>query len=121
VVGIVLYKIISTSFSELGLQKWEGKYEELGYYRNENNTGPIVRVLAIRVKDEDPKWMEEFGHTQPHSKYGRTLVFYFKSTVTEKIKLGPKEPFFDDFFQPYLIAKFEKNSMSRSSFELLSQ
>jgi hypothetical protein len=116
VVGIVIYKIIDMSISQPGLKQWEGKYEELGYFRNENNTGPVVRVLAVRVLDEDLGWMKEFGDAQPHSKYGRTLVLYFKPTVTEKIKLGSKEPFFEEKLHPYLIARYEKTSMSESRF-----
>lgn len=115
-VGIVIYKIIALSLTQPGLKQWEGKYEELDYFRNENNTGPVIRVLAIRVLDEDLEWMKEFGDAQPHSKYGRTLVFFFKPTLSEKIELASKEPFFDEKLRTYLVAQYEKTSMSESRF-----
>lgn len=107
------------SFSQSGMEQWEGKYEEIGYFRNENNTGPIIRILAVRVKDENPDWMEGFGDAQPHSKYGRTLVFYFKPIFSEKIKLNPKEPFFPEEYRPFLLAQYEKTPMAERRFLLI--
>lgn len=116
VVGIVLYQIISASFSQPGKEQWEGKYEEIGYYRNENNTGPVVRVMAVRVLDRDEKWMKAFADSQPHSKYGRTQVFFFSEDVSGNIALNPTAPFFSEEFRPYLLAEYEKTPMGESRF-----
>lgn len=119
VVALLIFWIISASFSHSGKEQWEGKYEEIAYFRNENNTGPIIRILAVRVKDENPDWMEDFGNAQPHSKYGRTLVFYFRSEFSEKVKLSPKEPFFPEEYRPFLLAQFEKTPMAERRFLLI--
>ena len=116
VVGIVIYQIISASFSQPGKEQWEGKYEEIGYYRNENNTGPVVRVMAVRVLDRDEKWMKAFAEAQPHSKYGRTHVFFFSDDVSDKIKLNPKAPFYSEEFSSFLLAEYEKTPMGESRF-----
>lgn len=113
---ILLIQIVRSSFSNPGMQAFEGKYEELGFYRNENNTGPVVRVYAIRALDADTEWMRNFAEAQPHTKYGRTLVFFFSSELKDKVSLSPQEPFFDEELQPYLLAKFEKTPMGEGRF-----
>lgn len=115
-VGIVIYQIINASFSQPGLEQWEGKYEEIGFYRNENNTGPVVRVFAIRALDENKAWMKDFADAQPHSKYGKTHVFFFSRDLTEKITLNPTEPFFDQKYRAFLLAEYEKTPMGESRF-----
>lgn len=120
VVGIVLYQIISASFAQPGMEQWEGKYEEIGYYRNENNTGPVVRVLAVKVLDQDEKWMKAFADSQPHSKYGRTHVFFFSEDLSGKIELNPKAPFFPEEFRQFLLAEYEKTPMGESRFLYLN-
>ena len=114
--GIVLYQIISSSFSNPGLAKWEGKYEEIGYFRNENNTGPVVRLMAVRILDPNPTWMKEFADAQPHSKYGRTHVFFFSEGVLGKIQLTPTAPYFAEGYRMYLLATYEKTPMGESRF-----
>lgn len=109
-------QIVRSSFSNPGVQAFEGKYEEMDFYRNENNTGPVLRVYAIRALDLDDAWMREFAEAQPHTKYGRTLVFFFSPELEEKIKLSPQEPFFPDELRPYLLARFEKTPMGEGRF-----
>jgi hypothetical protein len=116
VVVILLIQIIRSSFSNPGVQAFDGKYEELGFYRNENNTGPVVRVYAIRVLDAEKDWMREFADAQPHTKYGRTLVFFFSPELKEKVELSPQEPFFPAELQPYLLARYEKTPMGEGRF-----
>lgn len=113
---ILIYQIINSSLSQPGLEQFEGKYEELGFFRNENNTGPVVRVYAIRALDTNPKWMADFAEAQPHTKYGKTLVFFFSPELNEKVILSPQEPFFPEEFQPFLLARFEKTPMGESRF-----
>lgn len=113
---ILVYQIISSSLSQPGLEQFEGKYEELGFYRNENNTGPVVRVFAIRALDPSQEWMNEFADAQPHTKYGRTIVLFFSPDLNEKIALSPQEPFFPEKFRPFLLAQFEKTPMGEGRF-----
>lgn len=115
-VGIVIYQIINASLSQPGLEQWEGKYEEIGFYRNENNTGPVVRVFAIRALDENKAWMKDFADAQPHSKYGKTHVFFFSKDLADKLTLNPKEPFFDQKYRAFLLAEYEKTPMGESRF-----
>jgi hypothetical protein len=116
-VGVLLYQIINSTLSQPGLERFEGKYEEIDFYRNENNTGPVLRVYAIRVLDEDPIWMKEFAEAQAHTKYGKTLVFFFSEKLNQPVKLSPTEPFYPAEFEEFLLAKFEKTPMGESRFQ----
>ncbi|GMQ27081.1 hypothetical protein Aoki45_37640 [Algoriphagus sp. oki45] len=115
-VGILLYKIISESLSQPGLSVFEGKYEELAFFRNENNTGPVIRVYAIRALDEDLSWMKGFADAQPHTKYGKTLVFFFSRDLNQEIELSPTAPHFPEQFAAFLLAEYEKTPMGESRF-----
>lgn len=114
---IILFQIVSSSLTQPGLQPFEGKYEEIGFYRNENNTGPVLRIYAIRVLDSNPAWMKDFAEAQPHTKYGKTLVFFFSDQLNQKVKLSPQEPYFSQDFREFLLAEYEKTPMSESRFQ----
>jgi hypothetical protein len=121
VVLIILFQIVSSSLSQPGLQQFEGKYEEIGFYRNENNTGPVLRIYAVRVLDSDSAWMKDFADAQPHTKYGKTLVFFFSDQLNEKVELSPQEPYFSQDFREFLLAEYEKTPMGESRFQYSSQ
>ncbi len=104
------------SLTQPGLERFEGKYEEIGFYRNENNTGPVKRIYAIHVLDEEPNWMKEFGEALPHTKYGTTSVYFFSEKLQDEIALSPTEPHFPQEWQPYLKATFEKTPMGEVRF-----
>jgi hypothetical protein len=118
VAGIIVYQIINSSLSQPGLEQFKGKYEELGFYRNENNTGPVVRVLAIRSLDPHPEWMKEFANQQPHTKYGKTLVFFFSEEVDQPVELTLSPPHFPRELDSFLIASYEKTPMGEERFLL---
>lgn len=104
------------SLTQPGLEQFEGKYTPISNYRNENNTGPVVRIIAVKALDTDQEWMRAFGDFQPHTKYGRTLVFFFSEEVTQKISLSPTPPYFSSGYIPYLIATYEKGPMGDVKF-----
>ncbi len=116
VVAVTVFFIGKESLSQPGMERFEGKYRELGNYRNENNTGPIVRIFAVQALDKDQEWMREFGDAQPHTKYGKTTVYYFSGLNQEHITLTALAPYFDPALKPYLIATYEKSPMGEASF-----
>lgn len=118
---MIFFQIIRSSLSQPGNERFEGKYEQLGFYRNENNTGPVQRVFAVKVLDADTEWMKEFGEAQPHTKYGKTFVFFFSGEVPSTFDLSAKEPYFSSEYLPFLVAKYEKTPMGESRFELMSK
>ncbi len=116
VVLVLVIVIARESFFQPGMARFEGKFEELGHYRNENNTGPVLRVYAVKVLDKNQDWMREYGDALPHTKYGKTLVFYFSDELDQKVQLGPKEPYFPQDMVPHVIATYQKSPMGEVSF-----
>lgn len=103
--------IVKESFFQPGIERFEGKYKELSSYRNENNTGPVVRVYAVKALDKNRDWMREYGDAMPHTKYGRTVVFYFSNEIDQEIILSPTDPYFKKGMQPYVLATYQKGPM----------
>ncbi|WP_425635797.1 hypothetical protein ACPUEN_10265 [Algoriphagus yeomjeoni] len=115
VIGLVVY-ISMASLSQPGMERFDGKYKELSTFRNENNTGPVVRIYAVKALDSSKEWMREYGDAMPHTKYGRTVVFFFNDGIDQEIKLSPTDPYFTQGMQPYVIATYQKSPMGDVSF-----
>ncbi|MGM0945998.1 MAG: hypothetical protein ACQEW9_12505 [Bacteroidota bacterium] len=115
VIALVFY-ITKESFSGAGLSRFEGKLEEMDFYRNENNTGPVLRVYSVKVIEKDYELMQEFAKSMPHTKYGRTLVFFFSDELNKKVKVRPNEPYFDSVYEPFLMGSFQKTPMGEERF-----
>ncbi len=111
--------IVKESFSGKGVADYQDKFEEIGYFRNENNTGPILRVYAFRTKEQDPEVLKSFADLLPHTKYGRTLVFFVAETWKEPVVLSPESPYFPELLRSHLFAKYEKTPMGEQQLELV--
>lgn len=118
IVLVLVIFIAKESFFQPGVERFEGKYKELGTYRNENNTGPIVRLYAVKVLDNNNEWMEAYGNSLPHNKYGRTMVFFFEDEIDQDVPLSPKEPYYPEVLKSYLVASYEKTPMGEVRFKL---
>ena len=118
-VVVVLFLIVKESFSNEGMAAYQDQFVELGHYRNENNTGPVLRLYAFRALTRDPAVLKEFADLLPHTKYGRTLVFFFVEEVTDSVILSPAAPHISPSLQPQLLAKYEKTPMGEGRFDAL--
>ena len=119
-IAIFLIGYISVeSLSSGNLRQFEGKLEEMDFYRNENNTGPVLRIYSVKVIDADRAMMQDYAKQMPHNKYGRTMVFFFSNEIEEKVMIGPKDPYFDPVHNPFLLASFLKTPMSEERFNYL--
>jgi hypothetical protein len=104
------------SVSQPGNEQWSGKIEEIGFYRNENNTGPIRRIYAVFVMEGSAEEMRSYADHLPYTKYGTTTVFFFTDRNFTPTQLRGDDPYFDTLYRPYCIARFEKNSMGQVLF-----
>ena len=111
--------IVKESFSGQGVAAYQDKFEEVGYFRNENNTGPILRVYAFRTKEQDPEVLKSFANLLPHTKYGRTLVFFVAETWKEPVVFSPNPPYLPNSIQTHLLAEYEKTPMGEQRVVLL--
>ena len=105
------------TFSLPGVDDLEGDFKEVAMYRNENNTGPIVRQYAVTVNDTLWQQMQAYGDFMPHTKYGNTKVYFFLDGGPVPTALTPEQPHMEGRFLPFCIAVYEKDAMGQVTFE----
>lgn len=119
--GVALISVlffVYDSLTQPGINDLTGGYKELAVYRNENNTGPVVRIYAVSVKDVNPVEMQQYGEFMPYTKYGTTTVYFFKGdTLPDRVY--PGESNFDKKFEEYCIAAYKKDASGIVTFEPL--
>lgn len=94
----------------------KGNFKEVAVYRNENNTGPIMRVYAVSVEEPIMDEMKKYGDLMPYTKYGTTTVYFFDAAKPVPLELSAAEPHFDKSFGVGCIAIYKKNQNSEVSF-----
>ena len=112
-VATVFY-ITSETLTQPGLERFEGKINELGFYRNENNTGPVLRVYAAEVISGDLVLMKEYGDAMPHTKYGKTLVFFLEQEGMNSIAISSQSPYLPMELQSRVLATYSKSPMGEA-------
>ncbi|MDR6809567.1 hypothetical protein J2Y45_006576 [Dyadobacter sp. BE34] len=113
--AIVIGYIVYDSASQPTVNDLQGGFREVAMYRNENNTGPIVRVYAVSVQDTLSKDMRQYGDLMPYTKYGTTTVYFFNAAKPFPNSLAAAEPHFDPKFAPGCIAVYRKDANGQVS------
>jgi len=116
VVALLVIWFIADAVNEPGVQDLKGNFEEAAFYRNENNTGPIVRIYAVSLTDTLWQEMEQYGNFMPHTKYGNTRVYFFLQRQPVPEEVYPGEENFPAELQKYCLARYEKDAMGNVSF-----
>jgi|SRR5690606_40126689 len=111
IVVVLIIWIGMDTFSQPGISDLKGNYSEVSKFRNENNTGPVIRVYAVYAADSLWEDMEAYGNYMPHTKYGVTRVFFFSNLSHTPREVGPDPPYFDKEYQMYCMAEYVKSPM----------
>lgn len=88
----------------------KGNFKEVAFNRNQNNTGPVLRVYAVSVEFPDSAHFEEYGNAMPHTLMGSTKIYFFDShtPIPKTLNFSLNQPAFDqNKFQPIFI--YERN------------
>lgn len=112
---IITALMIYSMFAEENIHDLEGGFKEVAYARNENNTGPVVRIYAFTVQDTLWSNMQQHGELMPHTKYGTTEVYYFLEDSNHPEKISLNEQRFDLQFEQNCIAKSVKDGQGRTT------
>ena len=112
VVALSLWQMLS----QPGVGDLAGDYKEVAMYRNENNTGPIVRIYAVTTPDTLWQEMKAYGELMPHTKYGTTTVYFFSAIGEAPKQLSPGDENFESRYKAYCLARYEKNNMGQVAF-----
>ena len=101
--------------TEPGIKNIEGDFTEVAFIRNEQNTGPVVRIYAVTLSGDYWKEMEQYGNYMPHTKYGATRVYFFLNDkpFPTKLLLGGRN--LEERFKENCIGLYEKDGMSQVS------
>ncbi|HEY0897084.1 MAG TPA: hypothetical protein VGE15_11080 [Sphingobacteriaceae bacterium] len=113
VLAVAALLMIWDSVKQPGTEDLKGDFKELAFIRNEQNTGPVVRIYAASVTDTLWTEMESYGRLMPHTKYGVTRVYFFRAgqPVPDRLTLeGSQVP---ERFQANCLAAYEKNAMGQ--------
>jgi hypothetical protein len=106
---------IYDTFTLPGPQDLNGNFKEVTFYRNENNTGPIIRIYAVTTSDTLWQQMESYGNFMPHTKYGNTKVFFFSDNNPTPAKISPEGMIVPAQYQQDVLAVYEKDAMGQVS------
>lgn len=112
IIGIILW----ASFSQDTVDDLKGDFREVAFYRNENNTGPIIRKYIVTLSDTLWQEMKQYGNMMPYTKYGGTTVYFFLQGTDLPDDLDHTSPGFDKRYQPYCIGKYDRNTTGVTSF-----
>jgi hypothetical protein len=104
-----------SALSTPGVKDLNGNLRETAFLRNEQNTGPIVRIYAVTMDEENWESMEKYGNYMPHNKYGTTRVYFFLSDNPFRGKLQIEDQNIEKTYQKQCIALYEKDGMSQTS------
>ena len=113
---LLLGWFIFDSLSQPGVGDLKGGFQEVAMYRNENNTGPIIRVYAVTVADTAWQQMRQYGDFMPYTKYGNTKVYFFRQGQPVPKAVRPGDVNFDAAFNQSCLAKYEKEVMGNVTF-----
>lgn len=116
IISAVIVIIIYDSFSQPGVKDLEGNFREVAMYRNENNTGPIIRIYAVTTSDTLWGEMRKYGDLMLHTKYGNTKVYFFPENQPIPDQLFPGSNNFDPKYNSSCLAKYEKDLMDQITF-----
>jgi len=114
--GFSVIYIIFDSTSQPNVNDLKGDFKEVAVYRNENNTGPIVRFYAVTVKDSLWEEMEKYGELMPYTKYGSTKVYFFQEGKPVPKELVAGENDFDISIKQNCLAQYSKDANGQVSF-----
>lgn len=110
--GLFCY-LLYDSFFQPTENDLKGDFKEVAFYRNEQNTGPVLRIYAVTISDTLWTEMETYGNYKPHNKYGNTKVYFFLNQKPAPTSLFPEEGNFDSKYRENCVAKYEKGSMGQ--------
>lgn len=113
---VIMTWIIVDTITQPGVSDLEGEYVETAFYRNENNTGPIIRIYVVYTSDTAWSEMKAYGGFMPHTKYGNTKVYFFNSKEDSPKIIQPEIPYFDPRLNEYCIGMYEKSAMGQENF-----
>lgn len=114
---LIIIAIIWNAVNEPGIKDLKGDFKEVAFVRNEQNSGPVIRIYAVSVEGEPWKEMEQYGNYMPHTKYGTTRVYFFPANKPYPSALDLGDNNIAENLKENCLAVYEKDGMSQVNFQ----
>lgn len=115
IAGAALLWMLADAFFQPGIKDLKGNFKEIKFIRNEQNTGPVVRLYIVSVKDTLWDEMQTYGNYMPYNKYGTTKIYFFREGSMIPDTLFLETGNFPEKYKPYCIGVYQKDAMSQVS------
>lgn len=112
---VLIVWMLKGTFFQPSVSDLKAGISDVAKYRNENNTGPVQYVFIASVKDSIWEDLEAYGNYKPHHKGGNTKVYFFMEGSPMPARLSPGQVNFDESYNKFCIALYEKTAMGNSS------
>lgn len=112
IISVMIWNVIN----EPGIKDLKGAFKEVAFIRNEQNTGPVIRIYVVTVAGEPWKEMEQYGNYMPHTKYGTTRIYFFASEKSYPSKLILGDSNISKAMEENCLAIYEKDGMGQVKF-----
>ena len=103
--------------TEAGIKDLRGNFREVAFTRNEQNTGPVIRIYAVTVEGEPWEEMKQYGNYMPHTKYGTTRIYFFPAGKPYPSKLALGDNNIPEVLKKNCLAIYEKDGMGQLRFQ----
>lgn len=112
---IVIVVIIVRDSSLLkNTEKIRGGFTEVSFLRNENNSGPVIRLYSVKVDSPLVADFQGYGNSMPHTEHGTTKIFFFDASKGAPEKLSLQSPYYDTTTYE-AVSIFQKNAVGNTS------
>jgi hypothetical protein len=112
IIAVMIWNVVN----EPGIRDLKGNFKEISFIRNEQNSGPVIRIYAVTVEGKPWNEMEQYGNYMPHTKYGITRIFFFPEDESHPSKLVIGEKNIPEAMAENCLAIYEKDGMGQVSF-----
>ncbi len=109
IIAVMIWNVVN----EPGIKDLTGNFKEVAFIRNEQNTGPVIRIYAVTVKGEPWAEMQQYGNYMPHTKYGTTRIYFFPEGKPYPSNLSLEDSNISKGMEENCLAIYEKDGMSQ--------
>lgn len=114
---VIIAVMIWNVANEPGIKDLNGNFKEVAFIRNEQNSGPVIRIYAVTVKGEPWAEMQQYGNYMSHTKYGTTRIYFFPEGKPYPAHLALGDKNISAGLEEHCLAIYEKDGMSQVTFQ----
>ena len=113
IISVMIWNVLT----EPGIKDLKGNFKEVAFIRNEQNTGPVIRVYAVTVEGEPWEEMKQYGDYMPHTKYGTTRIYFFPANKPYPSELTLGDNNISEILEKNCLGIYEKDGMGQIKFQ----